>query len=161
MLAVLRLDDAAVAPRDGRNRSALVAARFRAAAGPTCSRPTGSGGWGVAYGAIALGYRPTARCVKLPNKRTRDHPSHDHCAFIIEPDEVGRTPPDSFAHWTIIAVDHPLLGLDSLSDPADEFLRVMPRQIAPFRLPIDCIEFDMRQLQMSCNSACQSGFPGA
>jgi hypothetical protein len=65
VLAVRRLDDAVVAPRDGRNRSALIAARFRAAAGPTCSRPTGSGGWGVAYGAIALGCRPTARCVKL------------------------------------------------------------------------------------------------
>ena len=34
---------------------------------------------------------------------------------------------------------------------------VVPRQIAPFRLPVDCIEFDMRQLQLSCNSA----FPGA
>jgi hypothetical protein len=74
---------------------------------------------------------------------------------------VGRTPPDPLAHWTIIAVDHPSLGLDRLSDPADEFLRVMPRQIAPFRLPVDCIEFDMRQLQLSCNSACQRGFPGA
>src|SRR5262249_30716983 len=94
-------------------------------------------------------------------KRTRDHPSHDHCAFVIEPDEVGRTPPDSSADWTIIAVDHPILRPDSLSDPADKFFRVMPRQIAPFRLPVDCIEFDMRQLQLSCNSACQSGFPGA
>src|ERR1700720_861510 len=45
--------------------------------------------------------------------------------------EVRGAPPDPFAHWTIIAVDHPSLGLDSLSDPADEFLRVMPRQIAP------------------------------
>jgi hypothetical protein len=53
--ALLPLDDAAVAPRDGRNRSALVAARFRGAADPRCSRPTGSGGLGVAYGAIALG----------------------------------------------------------------------------------------------------------
>jgi hypothetical protein len=71
--AILPLDDAAVAPRDGRNRSALVAARFRGAADPRCSRPTGSGGLGVAYGAIALGYRPIARCVKRreePNGRS-------------------------------------------------------------------------------------------
>ena len=64
MHAILPLDDAAEAQRDGRNRSALVAARFRGAADPRCSRPTGSGGLGVAYGAIALGYRPIARCVK-------------------------------------------------------------------------------------------------
>src|SRR5215468_9000467 len=90
--------------------------------------------------------RPQLGAQKCTKKRAGNYPSHDHCAFIIEPDKVGRTLPYPFAHWPIIAVDHPSLRLDSLSDPADEFFRVMTRQIAPFRLAVNSIEFDMRQL---------------
>ncbi len=94
-------------------------------------------------------------------KRTADHPSHDHRAFIIEPDEVRRTLPDPVAHRTVIAVDHPSLRLDRLGHAADEFLRIVPGQIAPSRLPVYGIQFDMRQLQECRNSACQRGLASA
>src|SRR6266852_1821093 len=80
-------------------------------------------------------------------KRTADHSSHDHRSLIIEPDEVCRTLPDPVAHWTVIAVDHPSLGLDRLGHTADEFLRIVASEIAPSRLPVYCIQFDVRQLQ--------------
>ena len=40
-LARLPLDDAAAVPRDARNQFAIAAPRFRGAAAPTCSTPTG------------------------------------------------------------------------------------------------------------------------
>jgi len=35
-------------------------------------------------------------------QRPGDHPSHDHRAFIIEPDEMGRSPPDYITHRAVL-----------------------------------------------------------
>src|ERR1700730_2142257 len=53
-------------------------------------------------------------------ERTADHGSHDPRPFIIEPDKVRRALPDPVAHWAIITIDHPSLGLDRLGDAADK-----------------------------------------
>jgi len=100
----------------------------------------------LAFAGPQLGAQDSAE------KDTEDHPSHDHRALVIEPHEVGRTRPDHVAHWAVIAVDHPSLGRNRLIDAADEFRRIVSCQVASSRVPADCVEFDMRQLQQCRNS---------
>src|SRR5262249_13957449 len=66
-------------------------------------------------------------------KRAGDHPGHDDWTPVIEPDEVRRAPPDPVAHEAVIAVGDPGLGLDRRSHAADEFVRIVPGQVAPPR----------------------------
>jgi hypothetical protein len=60
---------------------------------------------------------------------------------------MRRAPPDLIADRAIIAVRHPGLGADRFAHAADELRRIVPGQVAPARLPVDCIELDVRHAQ--------------
>ena len=52
-------------------------------------------------------------------KRTRNHPSHDYRALIIEPHEVRRPLPHALAHKAVVAIDDPGFGSDCLGHAAN------------------------------------------
>ena len=65
--------------------------------------------------------------------------AHVPGAVAVMPPPSKSALPDNVAHRTVIAVDHPSLGPYRPGNAADEFLRIVPRQIAPSRLPVYCI----------------------
>jgi hypothetical protein len=66
---------------------------------------------------------------------------------------MGCAVPDNVSHGSVISVYDPRFGFDRFANAADEFLRVVARQIAPVGLPIDGVEFDVGRAQWASESA--------
>src|SRR4051812_24148903 len=71
---------------------------------------------------------------------------------------MGRTLPDQVTHETVVPISYPRICPDRFCNSADELVRSMLSQIAPALLPVDCIEFAMREIQPTRDPARERRF---
>src|SRR3990170_8107164 len=77
-----------------------------------------------------------------------NRPPEHHQEWKIQPDNICRPSPDNVAHLAVVAIDDPMLALYDRSHRCSKFI---DRQRSPTGLPVDRVEFKMRNVARSGN----------
>ena len=63
---------------------------------------------------------------------------------------MGCAAPDEVADESVTAIENPGVGSNGETNPSNEFIRVGSRQVAPARLPVERVEFDVGERELGC-----------